>query len=118
MCCALRIITLCKYFFILKILYKTVFVNLFSIKIGLLLFSLAICETSTIDSGNILILACSFSSNQFLVIMCHIHHENDMLRDLLVVLLVSSGKILIFSSPQNILKVIHVIIGEFYGRFS
>lgn len=68
-------------------------------------------------SGNILILTCSFSSNRLLVVMCYIHCKNELLRDLLFVLLVSSGKIAVFSSPKNILKAIRVIRGDSYGRF-
>ena len=52
-------------------------------------------------SGNILILTCSFSSNQLLVVMCYIHCKNELLRDLLFVLLVSSGKTAIFFLPKK-----------------
>ena len=49
--------------------------------------------------------------------MCYIHCKNELLRDLLFVLLVSSGKIAVFSSAKNILKAIRVIRGDSYGRF-
>ena len=47
-CFALRTISQVEYFLTLNKLYKTTFVNFISIEIGLLPFSLAIRETSTI----------------------------------------------------------------------
>ena len=47
-CFGLRTIPHVEYFLTLNKLYKTTFVNFFSIEIGLLPFSLVIRETSTI----------------------------------------------------------------------
>ena len=67
-CCTLHKISLVEYFLTLNKVYKTVFVNLFAIKIDLLAFSLAICVTSTMLGGKILIVACSYSSIHVLVL--------------------------------------------------
>ena len=60
--------------------------KLFSIKIDLTPFSVAISEPSTMLDGNVLIFAYSFSAFHFLVVMCYIHHETELLHHLLVIL--------------------------------
>ena len=52
--------------------------------------------------GNILILlAYSVSSIDLLVVMCHIHHETELLHKYLAIFSVISGKISIFSSHKK-----------------
>ena len=65
----LHAISLVENFLALNKLCKIVFVKFFSIKIDLLPFSSVIRETSTKLGGNILILTCSFSSVNFLILV-------------------------------------------------
>lgn len=67
-------------------------------------------------SGNILLLVCSFSWIHVLVIVCEIHHETDVLHNLLVILSASSGNM--FFLEQIFLKAILMFVGNSYGTFS
>ena len=66
--------------------------------------------------GNILLLVCSFSSIHVLIIVCEIHHETEVLYNLLIILSASSGNV--FFPQQIILKAILTFVGNSYKRFS
>ena len=89
----LRIISLVEYFLALNKLCKTVYMNLFSIKIDLLPFSLAIRETSAIFDG------ISYSDVSFFVFINSFLFP-EVQHNLWVILRVSSGKIPIFLSHK------------------
>lgn len=84
-------------FLTLNKLYKTLFVNLFFVRIDPVPLSLVVSDISRMLGRNILISTCSFTAVHFLGVMSYIHYETDLLHNLLVILSVSSGKAPVFN---------------------